>query len=256
MSALLSTIRGSFAETHTNSKAFLTNVAIMVVNDLVWIVFWFVFFDRVGAIRGWDTDRVLLLLAVLTTSAGFVLGFLSNARRIGTIVLHGELDSLLALPVSPLPHLLVRRVDAVNLGDFVFGIALFVVVGSPTPIRVVVFVAGCAAAAMVLTGFLVAMGSVAFFAGKGEAGDMGFHSMLLFSAYPVDIFTGAGKALLYTAVPAGFVAAAPSSLVDDFDGSDAAVLALAAVCFASLGAAMFTLGLRRYTGVSGRWTTR
>ena len=256
MSALLATIRGSFTETRTNSRAFLTNVAIMVVNDVVWIVFWLIFFRRVDTVRGWDSDRVLLLLAMLTTSGGFVFGFLSNSRRIAAIVQSGELDALLALPVSPLPHLLVRRVDAVNLGDFVFGIALFIFVGSPTPLRVVVFIAGCVAAAMVLMGFLVAMGSLAFFAGKGEAGDLGFHSMMMFSAYPVDIFSGVGKALLYTAVPAGFVAAAPSSLIDDFDGSEAALLALAAVVFAGLGVALFTLGLRRYTGVSGRWTTR
>jgi ABC-2 type transport system permease protein len=256
MSALLATIRGSFTEARTNTRAFFVNVTIMVVNDLVWILFWIVFFRRVDTLRGWDTDRVLLLLAVLTTGGGFVLGFLSNARRLGSIIANGELDALLALPVSPLPHLLVRRVDAVNLGDFVFGIALFAVVGSPTPARVAVFVAGSAAAAMVLAGFLVATGSLAFFAGKGEAGDLGFHSMLLFSAYPVDIFTGVGKALLYTAVPAGFVAAAPSSLIDDFDASDAAVLVAAALIFAALGATVFTLGLRRYTAASSRWTSR
>ena len=256
MSALAATIRGSFTETRTNRRAFISNVTIMVVNDVVWIAFWIIFFRRTGTVRGWDTDRVLLLLAVLTTSAGFVLGFLSNARRLGAIITAGELDSLLALPVSPLPHLLVRRVDAVNLGDFVFGIALFVISDTPTPSRVLVFVGACGAAAMVLTGFFVTMGSLTFFAGKGEAGELGFHSMMMFSAYPIDIFTGAGKALLYTAVPAGFVAAAPSSLVDDFDGSEAAVLVLAAAVFAALGVALFTLGLRRYTGVGGRWTTR
>jgi ABC-2 type transport system permease protein len=256
MSPLLATIRGSFTETRANSRAFFSNVTIMIVNDFVWIAFWLIFFRRAGTVRGWDSDRVLLLLAVLTTAGGFVLGFLSNARRLGAIITGGELDALLALPVSPLPHLLVRRVDAVNLGDLVFGVALFVVAGSPTPQRTLVFAGGCVAASMVLTGFLVATGSLAFFAGKGEAGDLGFHSMLVFASYPVDIFTGAGKALLYTAVPAGFVAAAPSSLVDDFDGSDAAVLALAATVFAGLGAAMFTLGVRRYTGISGRWTSR
>ena len=36
----------------------------------------------VGDVRGWDVDRVLLLLAVLCTSAGLVLGLLSNSRRI------------------------------------------------------------------------------------------------------------------------------------------------------------------------------
>ena len=256
MKALLATARGSFAETRSNYRALVSSMTIMAVNDLVWIAFWLIFFRRTGSVRGWDSDRVLLLLAVLTTSAGFVLGFLSNARSIGRLIASSELDALLALPVSPLPHLLVRRVEAVNLGDFIFGIGLFAIAGSPTPQRVLVFVGAVAAASTLLTGYLVATGSLAFFAGKGEAGELGFQSMLLFAAYPIDIFTGAGKALLYTAVPAAYVAAAPSSLVDDFDASDAAILVGAAAFFAVAGWALFTLGLRRYTAASGRWTGR
>jgi ABC-2 type transport system permease protein len=150
----------------------------------------------------------------------------------------------------------LRRVDAVNLGDLVFGVGLFAIAGSPTPQRTLLFVVASLAASVVFAGFLVVMGSLTFFAGKGEAGELGFHSIVMFAAYPVDVFTGFGKALLYTAVPAGFVAAAPASLVDDFDVSDAALLGMAAIVFAALAAATFTLGLRRYTGMSGRWTTR
>ena len=36
----------------------------MIVNDLAWVGFWFLFFDQVGSVRGWDLDRVLLLFAV------------------------------------------------------------------------------------------------------------------------------------------------------------------------------------------------
>jgi ABC-2 type transport system permease protein len=256
MRPLLATVRGSFAQTRSNYRALLSHMAIMVVNDMFWVVFWIIFFRRTGTVRGWNTERVLLLQAMLTTSGGVVLGFLSNARRIGLLVANRELDALLALPVAPLPHLLVRRIDAVNLGDFVFGIGLFVIACSPTPERIAIFIGGVLAAVTLLTGYLVATGSLAFFAGKGEAGELGFHSMLLFAAYPVDIFSGAGKAVLYTAVPAAFVAAAPSSLVDNFDGSDATVMVLAAAFFAFAGWAVFTLGLRRYTGSSGAWTGR
>ena len=45
-----------------------SQMTVMVVNDVVWVVFWLLFFDRVGTVRGWDTDRVLLLFAVLTTA--------------------------------------------------------------------------------------------------------------------------------------------------------------------------------------------
>lgn len=253
MRAVLATARAALAEVCANRSAFWSQLGAMVVNDVAWVAFWLLFFDRVGSLRGWDAPRVLLLFAVLTTSAGLVLGFLSNARRVGRLAADGELDAVLALPVPPLAYLLVRRVDTTNLGDVVFGVVLFAVTGAPTPQRVAVYVVGVVAASVLLTGFLVATGSLAFFAGKGEAGEFGLHAMLLLAAYPADIFTGSTKALLYTAIPAAFVAGVPATLIDSFDATTAAVMLAVALGFAIAGWATFTLGLRRYTSGSA-WT--
>lgn len=253
MRAVLATMRAAFAEAFANRAAFWWQVTAMVVNDVAWVAFWVIFFNRVGDVRGWDTERVLLLLAVLTTAGGFVLGILSNARRIGGLAADGKLDSVLALPVPPLAHLLVRRVDTVNLGDSLFGVVLFAVAGEPSLERTALYLVGVAAAAVVLCGFLVATGSLAFFAGRGEAGELGMHAILLLATYPADIFSGTAKVLLYTVVPAAFVGAVPARLVDSFDAGDAAVLLGVAGLSAALGVAMFTLGLRRYTSGSV-WT--
>jgi ABC-2 type transport system permease protein len=250
---VLAAMRGAVAEVRANPAALWTQAGAMFVNDIAWVAFWLLFFDEVGDVRGWDASRVLLLFAVLTTDAGLVLGLLHNARRVGQLAADGELDAVLALPVPPLAYLLVRRIDATNLGDAVFGVMLFVVAGHPTPERIAVYVAGVVVGAVLLTGFLVATGSVTFFTGRGEAGELGLHSILMLAAYPADIFTGAPKALLYTAVPAAFVAAVPSTLVDDFDLVKAAILVAVAAAFAFAGWLTFTLGLRRYTSGSV-WT--
>jgi viologen exporter family transport system permease protein len=251
--AVLATMRAALAELQANPAALWTQAGAMVANDVAWVAFWLLFFDRVGDVRGWDADRVLLLFAILTTGAGLVLGLLSNARRVGQLAADGELDAVLALPVPPLAFLLVRRIDPTNLGDVAFGVALFALAGEPTPQRVAVYVAGVVAGAVVLAGFLVATGSVTFFTGRGEVGELGLHSILLLAAYPADIFTGAPKALLYTAVPAAFVAAVPSTLIDDFDLAKAAIMAAVAAAVAFAGWLTFTLGLRRYTSGSV-WT--
>jgi ABC-2 type transport system permease protein len=251
--ALASTVRAALAEAWANRSGFWTQVLAMAVNDLAWVVFWVLFFRRVGSIRGWDTPRILLLQAVLTTAGGLVLGFLGNARRIGRLASEGDLDAALALPVPPLAYLLVRRVDTTNLGDLLFGVTLFVVACHPTPVRAAVFVVLSVAAATLLTGFLVTTGSLAFFVGRNEAGELGFHAMIMFAAYPVDVFGGAAKLLLYTAVPAAFVAAVPARLVDSFDLPTAAGVVAVAIGFALLGWSTFTVGLRRYTS-GAVWT--
>jgi ABC-2 type transport system permease protein len=253
MRAIAATMRAAAAEARANPGAFWTQLAAMALNDIVWVLFWILFFRRVGAIRGWDRSRVILLYAVLTTGAGFVLGVLSNARRIAQLVTDGGIDAALALPVRPLAFLLVRRVDAVNVGDLVFGIVLFLTFGHPTPARAAVYLVGSAASAAIVAGFLVTIGSLTFFTGRGEAGDLGFHAIALLSSYPVDIFGGATKVLLYTAVPAAFVAAVPSRLIDHFHTSEAiALIGMAFACVA-IATTVVHAGLRRYTS-SALWT--
>ncbi|MEL7207612.1 MAG: ABC-2 family transporter protein [Actinomycetota bacterium] len=233
-----------------NRRGFFTQITMMVVNDAVWLVFWLIVFRQVVEIRGWRFDDVLVLFAILTTSAGAVLGAMHNARQIGHLAWSGELDAVLGLPVAPLPHLLLRRVETLFVGDLAFGIVLFALFGNPTPARVATFVFGVVCAVAVLTGFLVAAGSTAFFVDRNEAGEMGFHGLLLFSSYPIDIFAGATKFVLYVVVPAGFVSSVPARLVAEFDLRWAAASAAAELLFALGGVVMFRLGLRRYTSGS------
>ncbi len=251
--ALAATFRAAAAEVRANRAALVAQATVMGVNDIVWVVFWVLFFRRVGDVRGWDGDTIMILLAVITTSAGIALGVLANARQIGRMAVDGQLDAVLALPVPPLGHVLLRRIEAVNVGDLLFGPVLFVLLCSPTPARTGAFVFGVACASTLMTSFLVLTGSLAFFLGRNEGGELGFHAMLLLGAYPADVFAGAAKILLYTVVPAAFVSTVPSRLVGDFDVGQAAGLAAVAAAFAVAAWGTFTLGLRRYTSGSV-WT--
>jgi ABC-2 type transport system permease protein len=251
---LWQTSRNAFAEVAAKPRALGVQMLIMAINDLVWVIFWVLFFDEVGSLGGWDRDTILVLQAVLTTAGGLSLGFLANARHIGTMAVGGELDAVLALPVPPLRYVLIRRVQPVNLGDLAFGIVLFFVACDPTPERTAVFVFVSLASATLLTGFLVLTGSLAFFSGRSESGELGFHGMLLLGAYPVDLFAGAIRVVLFTVIPAVFIAAVPAQLVEDFDLDQALTLAGVATLLALAAGATFTAGLRRYT--SGNVWTR
>ena len=253
MGAIRATVGGALAEALGNRRAFWAQVTVMVVNDLAWCAFWVLFFGRVGEVRGWDGERALLLLSIFATSAGIVLGLFTNARHVGQLAANGELDAVLALPVPPLSHLLLRKVSPVNLGDILFGLALFVVAGDPDPGRTAIYLVGVTASAALLLGFLVTTGSLAFFVGSGQSGDMGFHAILLLANYPAEFFGGPMKLLLYTAVPAALVAAVPATLVDDFDPVGAALLLTAGGVFLAVAWLTFTLGLRRYSSGSV-WT--
>ena len=253
MTGLWATLRNAVAEVAAKPAALVVQMLVMMINDFVWVVFWVLFFDRVGTLGGWDRDSILLLQAVLTTAGGLSLGLFANARRIGAMAVGGDLDAVLALPVAPLPFVLLRRIEPVNLGDLVFGIGLFLIACDPTPARSLAFVLVVLASTVLLTGFLVLTGALAFFIGRSESGELGFHGMLLLGAYPVDLFAGAIRLVLFTVVPAAFVSAVPARLIEEFDPGRAVALGSASAAFAVAATVTFTLGLRRYTSGSV-WT--
>ena len=75
----------------------------------------------------------------------------------------------------------------------------------------------------------------------------------MLASYPVDVFGGPARVFLYTVVPAAFVSTVPARLIDSFDVGLAATALAVAAAFAGGGAALFHLGLRRYTSGAG-WT--
>jgi ABC-2 type transport system permease protein len=254
MTAVTATLRAAVSDGLANRSSFWFQVGLMVANDITWIVFWVLFFDRVGHIRGWAVQDVMVLFSILLTTAGVVLGVFANSRRIGMLAADGSLDETLVLPVAPLSHILTSRVDAANVGDLLFGPVLFAVAGHPTPQRTVMYLLGSAAGSVVLIGFLVACGALTLFVGgRGEQADLGFNAILIFASYPLDLFGGATKVLLFTAVPAAFVTGLPARLVRSFDLGEALLLPAVAALFALLGWSLFQLGLRRYSSGS-IWT--
>ncbi len=253
MRALRATFRSAVAEALAKPGAFVAQMTVMIVNDATWIVFWVIFMRRVGTLGGWDVDRIIVLQAVLTAGGGLSLGVFANARRVGLMAVSGDLDAVLALPVAPLPFVLLRRIEPVNVGDLAFGVVLFGIAGHPSVTRTAVFAGAVLASSVLLTGFLVLTGGLAFFTGRSESGELGFHAMLMLGAYPVDLFAGMVRVLLFTAVPAAFIAAVPARIVDDFDLGSALGLLGIALAFAAAAAVTFSLGLRRYTSGSV-WT--
>src|SRR5215471_12602278 len=121
MGAALLTLRTAFRDAFTNRRSFWVQGLAVAPNHLAWVIFWLLFFHKVGSVRGWDSHRIILLFAILATASGTALGLLANARRIGELIGDGQLDAALALPVPPLPYLLTKRVDTVLIGDLLFG---------------------------------------------------------------------------------------------------------------------------------------
>jgi ABC-2 type transport system permease protein len=228
--------------------AFLLQVVGMILNNTMFLFFWWVLFSRIPVIRGWDLSQVLLLFAVVASGFGIANAVFGNALRLPRIIATGQLDYYLALPADPLLHVLVSRMSLSAWGDLVFGIALFLLASGFAVVKLPLFIFLGLAAAMAYVAFAVLVGSLAFWMGNAEQlANQVLMSLITLAIYPVDVFPSAARVLLYTLIPAAFVGAIPAGILIGFSWSRVMLL-LAVVSLMIMSARrVFNLGLRRYS---------
>lgn len=100
---------------------------------------------------------------------------------------------------------------------------------------------------LIYLSFFVIVGSFAFYLGSSEglAGGVG-NAFIHFSTYPTRIFKGWTRVILFTIIPAGFIAEVPVDLIRRFTVQDLITLVGAAVVFAVIATGLFHRGLKRY----------
>ena len=227
--------------------AFVTQALGMMLNDLVFIIFWGLYFARFPNVGGWSIQDVALLWAVASTSIGLSAALLGNCTRIATIIVQGQLDYYLGLPKDTLLHVLVSRSGMAGWGDVCFGLLAYVVFGRHDIPTIGLYAVLVLASMLIFVAFAVLGGSLGFWIGNAEAtAFQAQQATINFSLYPGSVFNGWVKVLTFTLVPAGFISHLPVELLRTFDPwRMAAVLGFTGLSMV-LALSVFRLGLRRY----------
>lgn len=234
--------------------SFLITAGTMLINNAVWLFFWWIYFDRFQVVNGWGLADVMLMWAVSAGAFGLVAVFFGNAFRLPALIATGQLDAYLTQPKPILLHVLVSRMSVSAIGDLLFAFLVYFWVGDVGLIGFAKFMLALGIGFLIFLGMALFLGSLAFYFGntEGLSGQL-FDSLVTFTVYPTDIFKGLGRALLFTLIPAGFISYMPVKLLKT--AVDVPFL-LGALGF-SVGLFLFAAwffgrGLRRYT--SGNMT--
>jgi ABC-2 type transport system permease protein len=183
------------------------------------------------------------------TAAAFGIGgvLLGNAPRLAGLIARGELDFYLPLPKPVLLHVLASRMSLVSLGDVAFGFVAFELT-RPTWMQRLLFVFCALAGTVVVISFAVLAGSLAFWLGNAQsaAGQM-YNALIHFSTFPSGIFKGGARLLLYSLIPAAFIAGIPVALLRAPTEWLVLQETAAALLLAGAAGVVFRTGLRRYT---------
>jgi ABC-2 type transport system permease protein len=228
--------------------AFVTQVLGMFLNNGIYFVFWLLFFDRFGEVRGYGLRDVYLLFAVVALAFGLAATFCGNNNaRLATIIAQGRLDYYLVLPRHLLLHVLCSHMIPSGVGDAAFGLMAFAFAGRFHPAEVLLYLTASLLAAFIFVGYGVLTGSLAFYFGNATyMSEQTTNALVTFALYPNALFTGMARLVLLTLIPAAFVGAVPVDIVSGRDWRLLGGLALVALLVCGLAVWVFYRGLRRY----------
>ncbi len=227
--------------------AFISQVVGMMLNNAVYFIFWILFFDRFRQVRGWGLSDMFLLFGVVAAGIGLASFLFGNTLSLVDEISGGRLDYYLALPRPVLLHVVASKSQTSSLGDFIYGIISFLVAGQLGLDAILRFVLGTLVSGTVFVSFLILVNSLAFWIGNSDLlAGQAFNAILTFSLYPITLFEGGARFLLFTIIPAAFIGAIPAEFVRSFSWSLLAEMLLAAVGLFALATFTFYRGLRHY----------
>lgn len=228
--------------------SFISQIVGMFINNGIYFVFWIIFFNQFGTVRGYNTDEIFLLFAIVNLGYGLGFMFAGNTRQhMAYLIAQGRLDYYLVFPRNLLLHVIFSRMTVSTVGDIAFGLIAYTFTGRFTLVEIGLYLLTAVLAAIIFVGYAVISGSLAFYMGAAQyASQQMTNAILTFSLYPNALFSGAARLMLYTVIPAAFVGAVPVEIVRGQDGRLLLLLVAAAVIIWLIAIVMFYAGLRRY----------
>lgn len=227
--------------------AFFLQVLVMLGNDCLWLLFWWSYFRQFPLVNGWQQTDVVIIWSVAALGTGLGNAVFGNASNLAQLVMTGGLDAYLGMPRYALLHICISATESTAWGDVLFALGAYLVFLRPDPLHFLLFLALGGLVALIFASFLILVGSLAFFLGNTEGLTQQMVGvMITFSTYPMNIFNGFVRFLLFTLIPAGFISFVPLQLLHQVTWPLLGAM-LGFTCVILLCAAgFFHLGLKRY----------
>ena len=105
-------------------SSFFMQIIMMILNDLFFIIQWYVIFQLVDNIGGYGFNETMLLWALAAGGYGFSHTFFAGAWNLKDIVYEGKLDVFLTQPKSVIINVCCSSTDVSGIGDMIYAFVL------------------------------------------------------------------------------------------------------------------------------------
>lgn len=227
--------------------AFILESVFMTINNLVFVLMWWIFFRQFKEIGGWTMTDMIALNAIGMGAYGLMQICFGNVKQLSRIILSGDLDPFMTQPKNLLIHLISSKSLSKGWGQLMTTVILLIVGNLMTvsvlPLVILSIVSGC----LVFTSIAIIAHSLVFWLGSIESVSRRYcDSLFLFALYPSNIYSGMLQLVMFTLIPAGIIGYIPVELLRNFSWSNLAILISSSAAFFGLAFVVFHRGLKRY----------
>jgi ABC-2 type transport system permease protein len=191
-------------------SSFIMQIIMMILNDLFFIIQWYIIFQLVDNIGGYGFNETMLLWAMAAGGYGFSHTFFAGAWNIKDIVYDGKLDVFLTQPKSVLINVCCSSTEVAGIGDIAYAFVVLALIGAPWYWYLLMI------PAMILSGLIyvsvyVVYVSLCFYMKRGDAVAKSVEGTLNKAGnYPPAIFNTLVKGLFLTLIPTFFFTFIPA----------------------------------------------
>ncbi len=235
-------------------KAFFIQVFGMILNDVAFLVLWFLLFQNFKSsfeAKGIDFNNIILIWAIAASSFGLMHALFGGFRNLPNIIINGKLDNFLLYPSNTLFLCGISLSDVSAWGDLIYGYLIFFLFLPFRLISTILFTYFIIIAAIFFASVLIILSSLTFFIRNSEQiKETVFNAILSFSTYPEKFFIGPIKLILFTFIPVGLGIYIPVRVINQFDPILFVVSTITTFVFLLFSIFIFNKGIKRYESSS------
>lgn len=228
-------------------SAFFMQAFGMAISNGSFVFFWWIAFNQIGRIGGYDFRDVMFIWAAASSSYGAANILFANMNSISRLIISGELDTFLLQPKSVLVSVLCSKTALSAWGDLLYGFLLIALTQGTSIQAWLMFFCSIVVGGLLLTGVAVSAHTLTFYLGDASLlSSMAIEFAINFSIYPKGIYSGFIRLLMVTLIPTTFMVHIPLQLARLFNPWLLIGLVAAATVYCLLAGLFFYRGLRHY----------
>lgn len=240
-------LKMGFRSSMSLRAAFLLEVTLMAMNNMSYLLLWWLFFWQYDSIRGWKLDEITIMMVIGTGAYGVHRLLFGGLKQLAPLILQGGLDTFILQPKNLLLHIAGTKPSARGIGHLLSTVILLLIAGLSSWQSILLIFVGIGTGALVFTAMLILAHSSAFWLGGVESAIERYtDSLCVFAIYPTHIYSGLLNIIMFTLIPAGVIGYLPVELVREFSWEKLLFLLFIAASFMAVALGVFRQGLKRY----------